>query len=234
MTQKISTMLLVLSLCSPVLARVTVDCHGTESGGNGIVDCPAIGAGVRQYAYKLTTDAGTTASHLFIGTEDGNIANYANVCSPQGWDFAIVANTTLQHFPNKTAHGVVSAGPAGNCPFLISWTVGAGAPIAAGGAVFNFGFDHDMKSHDVGWNVDAFPTAWAAAVGLGTGPVHSPTATEFVPAVSDYGLAALLLLTAVAGVIVISRGRRGHYRVTSDLRRDSWFGESRADSTRHP
>lgn len=33
---------------------------------------------------------------------------------------------------------------------------------------------------------------------------------EVIPAVSDYGLIALLLLTAVAGVIVIHRSRRGH------------------------
>ena len=33
---------------------------------------------------------------------------------------------------------------------------------------------------------------------------------EIVPAVSDYGLVALLLLTAVAGVVVIRRARRGH------------------------
>jgi len=34
------------------------------------------------------------------------------------------------------------------------------------------------------------------------------TGQELIPAVSDYGLVALLLLTAVAGVIVIRRGRK--------------------------
>ena len=160
--------LVVIFICSPVFAAATLDCNGTESGRNGLVDCDA---NPRLYAYKLTTDV-NPVTHVFIGTDDGIAANYTNVCMPASWSFAIVTSADYDHFRNKIAHGVVSPAPIGGCPFYISFT--GGPAIPAGGATFNFGFDHDSPSHNVGWDADANPTDWTAPVGDGAGPVHAP------------------------------------------------------------
>ncbi len=165
-----SLLMLVLAttLCVPAFAAATLDCHGTESGGNGSVNCDPI---PHLYAYTLIADI-NPVTHVFIGTDDGIAANYTNVCMPSGWSFAIVTSADYDHFHNKIAHGVVSPPAIGRCPFYISFTMG-GSPIAAG-AGFNFGFDHDSPSHNVAWDADGNPTNWVASVGGGAGPVHAP------------------------------------------------------------
>lgn len=55
------------------------------------------------------------------------------------------------------------------------------------------------------------PGVWGSACqGDNNGNGIDDACEEIIPAISNYGLVALLLLTAVAGVIVIRRSRRGH------------------------
>ena len=125
---------------------------------------------------------------------------------PANWDFQIVTDDIYDHFNSKTPHGQVSPGPNGTCPYYISFTVGTGAPIAAGNT-FDFGFDNPNPSHDVAWDADGNPTNWAAAVGMGEGPIHAPI-RRMVPSLTNYGLIALLALIILTTVIVVWRRQR--------------------------
>lgn len=180
----------------------TVGCDGAESGGTGIVD-PICVPGPRMYAYPATDTTGTM-SDLYIGTEDCYAASYSAICMPPGWTFAIEYIPML-HDPPKTPHGVVTPGPNGLCPCRVHWN---GPPGLPGGA-FTFGFNNKQPSHDVDFlALDAGLGAasnWAMSVGSGLGPVHGPALV--IPAVSQWGLAVLVLLVLAAATVVLRRRR---------------------------
>jgi len=196
--KKIFILFLALAFCAPVWGQnATVVCNGAESGGTDPLD----------YAYELTAGA-VEATHLFVGTCDGNPANYTNIRMPANWDFQIVTDEVYDHFDSKTPHGQISPGPNGTCPYYISFTVNGGAPIGAGNT-FAFGFDNPHPSHDVAWDVDGTPTNWGAPVGEGEGPIHAPDPPlkERVPSMTNYGLIALLALIILTTVVVWRRQR---------------------------
>ena len=192
--------LFACAVASPAFAQ-TVACDGSESTGTGVTSCP--GTDPHKYAYPVT---GTGIVVLQIGTDDCNPANYSNWCEPPDWTHAIQNISAITDFKKKTPHGVVSGGKTGVCPCIIAWS---GPPIAA----WTFGFDHTSKqSHDVGWNLLGAPGAsenWGAPVGNGVGPVHAPWSGEGrdIPAVSEWGLAVMVLLVLAAGTMVIRRAR---------------------------
>ncbi|UCC29272.1 MAG: hypothetical protein JSU86_13845 [Phycisphaerales bacterium] len=201
--------LAVFALASPALAQ-RVNCDGAESSGTGANSCDG---NVRMYAYPVTEEDGQDLTDVYIGTDDCDPAKYSEVCSPPGWTFAI-ETTTEDHYPEKTQHGALSAGPDGLCPCVAHWNdggTGGGLPSNA----FIFGFNNKEPSHDVGWRtIDALASSanedWAKMVGAATdatdglGPVHGPR-TGVIPTVSGWGFAVMLLLIAAAGTVVIRR-----------------------------
>lgn len=197
---------------SPRGDEATVACDGAESGGTGTTSCPA--GDPRRYAYPVNAGAAAVTA-VYIGTGDCNAANYANVCTPPGWAFDVVAvpfagveapfDDTV-----KTSHGQrTDRIPQGECPCVAAFTQGGGAPIAAGSA-FTFGFDHPYGSHDVGWqvNLESDPgwniEEWGEPCGIGVGQVHGPNASP-IPAVSEWGLVVMALLGLTAGTITYRR-----------------------------
>lgn len=193
--KKITVIAAALLLASAGLAFgqvSTLQCIGTESGGGG-------GACGTAYTY-LCTPGITPVTQIAIGTEDPVVAAYKNLCLPPGWTFAIVPVGPAD-YSGKTAHGVVSAGPTGVCNFRMIF---AGPPQAA---AFEVGFDHPSPSHDVEWIDDDNAALWAAPVGQGQGPVHSP-AVETIPTLSEWGMIGVLVLLLLAGAFFILRRRR--------------------------
>jgi hypothetical protein len=173
----------------------TVECIGVESGGGG----GTLQCGARQYVYKITPTAPITS--IEIPTESGVAAAYTNRCAPVGWTMVLVTNTGLAHASAKTGHGSVSPGPVGSCPFKMIWS----GPAMA--VPFEVGFDHPSPSHDAAWvTSDLFAASWAAAVGLGVGPVHSPI--QEIPTLTEWGLITIVVLLLLAGVAIIVRRRR--------------------------
>jgi hypothetical protein len=134
------------------------------------------------------------------------MANYTNICAPPGWTFNIQPNGQgLQGFFPKTLHGMISPGPGGSCPFIMSWT----GPALAG--PFELGFDHPWASHDVEWQsiANGITANWAAPVGLGVGPVHGPLEQEIeIPTMSTYGMILLVLVLLSVGAFIVVRRRR--------------------------
>jgi hypothetical protein len=180
-----------------------VVCEGTESGGDGIVtNCPV----PHRYAYDVTF-TGTGETDFYIGTDDGIPANYFNICMPAGWTFAIDTVVIYDHDPEKTRHGLVT-GFGGKCAYRIhfSTTIPVVTPTTLG-----FAFDNDNYSHDVHWELFAgsSPTGatnWAAPVGDGLGPIHSPMSG--FPTLSTWGLILLTVLLLAVATLVIRRRRR--------------------------
>ncbi len=152
------------------VVQTGVSCDGTESGGTGVTSCP--GTDPRDYAYPLTAGAVNPVTSFSVGTDDCNPANYTNICMPPGWTFAIV-QTTEEHDKTKTPHGGATGAPTGACPCVVSFTMGAGAPIPPLEA-FTFGFNNSWVSHDVGWDASGTVETWGAPSGDGVGPVHGP------------------------------------------------------------
>lgn len=207
MKRLLLTLVLVIGLCSPASGQMLVDCHGTESAGSGLVDCDA---NPRAYAYKVSVDAGYDpgCEYLCIGTNDGNEANYTNICMPDNWIFFVRADDYFPHYTEKTPHGGISGGPDGNCPFYICFDgQGTGNPVPAGGS-FNFGFDHPQSSHDVGWEAGPNREDWGTGVGTGPGPVHGPKSPYEGPTLSQWGLITLLIILAAVATWVVLKRRR--------------------------
>jgi hypothetical protein len=192
--------LLVVALASPVMAQMVI-CNGTESGGTGIV------AGCltpHLYAYDVSFTGGET--EFYIGTDDGNPANYTAICMPAGWTFAIVPYNYI-HDPQKTQHGLIT-GSGGVCAYRIVFST---ATPVAGPVTLGFAFDNPNYSHDVNWVLGALgvPVAqanWAAPVGTGAGPIHSPMSG--FPTLSTWGLILLTVLLLAVATVLIRRRRR--------------------------
>ena len=158
----------VLAACT-IANGQTIVCDGEACGGSGNSSC----GGTRDYVYTVTTDPESgLLDALFIGTHDPDPANYTNICMPQGWTFNVIA-TPRDDYKGLTAHGSLSAGPNGTCPYSIVFTyVGTSQDPS-----MDFGFDHAASPNDVAWTL-AYPqsvsTDWGALVGMGAGPVHAP------------------------------------------------------------
>ena len=77
------------------------------------------------------------------------------------------------------------------------------------GGAFTFGFNSKQPSHDVDWLADdgvrAVTAEWDEPVGMGAGPVHGPRMA--IPAVTEWGMAVMVLLVLAAGTVVIKRAR---------------------------
>lgn len=147
-------LMLILVLSVPTLAQQSVVCNGQICGGNGI----------RAYEYDVYR---TQVTNFEIGWHCG-LCLY-DVLMPSGWQWQII-NVEVYKDDPFTPHGIVSPW-SDYCPQFLRWS---------GPAVNNpiFGFNSTCPPHDVGWSVNSpfgpGQENWAAPVGLGEGPVHSP------------------------------------------------------------
>ena len=114
-------LVLVWTFLSTSVRAQTIECAGTESSPSQLTSCGS----ATKYAYKVTA-AASAIDTVFIGTHDGNPANYTNICKPFGWSFEVVGAGGMSsllvpsdHRP-KTAHGTVVA-PLGICPYIIKF-----------------------------------------------------------------------------------------------------------------
>ena len=162
-------------LCAAVFALAitgypgTIECDGLHDGGSGnfggAASCPP-----RAYMYRITDPNPQAPESIYIGTHDGNISHYHNVCLPPGWSFSISSISTAD-YSGFTPHGSISPGPNGSCPYLMEFF----GPMSPGSVYI--GFNHSGRPHDVSWQVYGIAHTsvnWTQAVGNGTGPVHSP------------------------------------------------------------
>jgi hypothetical protein len=158
--------LLALAIAVPAtaFAGATVLCQGNVCGGGGISN----------YQYDVTGTDGLMLHQFHVGTCDPNIANYTNIVGPAGWTFNIFE--IIEEHDGFTPHGGLSQ-PSGECQLCVVWTEGENGPGLQNAV---FGFDNPNLPHDVGWfiNDNVVAESWAAAVGMGAGPVHGPTVPE--------------------------------------------------------
>jgi hypothetical protein len=160
---------LLFALSIPLAAQIP---HPTVIDNGNICG----GAGPRNYYYDVSVWATELFTSFGIGVHNPVLANYANILVPVGWQVAIkelnpeLPPWTMPDDP-YTAHGIVSGGPTGLCPYTLFWN-----SMAPGSAVqsFGFGFDYNAEPHDVGWVVSGIRENWGQPVGAGAGPVHSP------------------------------------------------------------
>ena len=167
----------VLVLCAAVVAlgitgySQTIKCDCKKHGGTGNFG-GASGCAPRDYIYKIEFVEPAALETLYIGTHDGILAHYTNICLPPGYTLSI-ASTPRPHYTPFTAKGSVSPASNGDCPFTLVLIRG---PIDPGAAIY-FGFDHPGPRHNVSWQLDNFPppvSNWSQPVGVGLGPVHGP------------------------------------------------------------
>ncbi len=206
MNRMLLSMFVIGIVSSTALAQHAIQCDGTESTGSGAVSCDA---NTRLYAYPVTAVASDIET-IQIGTDDCQAFNYTNICMPAGWTFNVIPNSSTCDTV-KTAHGDPTNGtPSDTCGCAIQFTKGGGTPIAAG-ASFIFGFDNSKPSHDVSWKAVDLGGAGSTSEmfgmpsGNGVGPVHGPTKASPIPTVSEWGMAAMVLLVLVTGTVVFRR-----------------------------
>lgn len=138
--------------------------------------------GPGQYTYCVDS-ASYPMMEFVVGTNDLDPANYLNVLTPPGWNFA-VEEVGMSHGHAVFAyHDELSDGP---CYCLTAgrvrwWTDDPTYAVES----FTFGFDHPWVAEDVGWVLTtrregpppeyyAFAESWDAGVGSGVGPLHGP------------------------------------------------------------
>lgn len=199
--------IIFMALSSPLWAQ-TVTCVGTESGGDGQSSC---GTTLR-YAYEVDPQ-GNMLTLFLLGTEDGDSANYKNICLPPGWRFGIAVNNnpdTMPHSQIKTPHGEIAPPANGGCPYVISFLAAPGPPITT---PFVFGFNHTSESHTVRWVLagpgQSWFANWSQPVGMSLGPVHTPAGPgsggASLPGLTGWGVLALVVLLILAGGYVLHR-----------------------------
>ena len=166
-------------LCAAVFAlsiagnSQTIVCDGLTCPGSGnfsgAASCPPL-----DYMYRVTDPHPEVPESVYIGTDDGNLAHYKNVCLPAGWSFNIVSSQTV-HFSPFRPHGSVLT-PNGACPFYLSFS-----GLMSPGSVY-IGFNHNRVPHEVSWELGTLGANvlanWSDAVASGTGPVHGPFACD--------------------------------------------------------
>ena len=153
--------LAVATLAAVPIGFTTILCDGTIGGGTG----GTINCNNRMYAYRVKPRNPITT--VEIGTENPNIAAYANQCAPPGWTLTIVAVQRIHDWP-YTPHGV-NTPSAGKCQYLMRWT---GPAMTSN---FELGFDMNWDPHDANWKTsDGSKAQWGFPVGTGPGPVHGP------------------------------------------------------------
>ena len=185
-------LVVLFGLSLPVAAQIP---HPTVIDNGNICG----GAGPRNYFYDVSVWPEELFTSYGIGVHDPVLANYANILVPAGWQVVVkelnpeLPPWTMPDDP-YTAHGVVSGGPTGLCPYTLFWSGPNGINQ------FGFGFNYNADPHDVGWVCSGIRESWAAPVGAGAGPVHSP-----VPEPGSL-LALSSGLIALAGT-VIRRGK---------------------------
>lgn len=173
MYKNIIVTVIVAGLFFPAfLSAQTVVCDGLVGGGSGTV---SYDGQLRDYVYRVTAGAAQPPlDTVFIGTHDADLGHYTAICMPNGWSYAIIAGSPSD-YDGPTAHGTISPGPDGYCPYMIMFHNVSGPQLSA--TPTDFGFNYYGYPHDVSWTVIADPPVsadWAAVVGDGLGPVHSP------------------------------------------------------------
>jgi len=173
-----------LILCAAVFAlgitgySQTIECDGLADPGTGSFSgaAPASCGGPLDYLYRITDPHPEAPESVYIGTHDGNILHYKNVCMPAGWSFNIVPASPNVHFSFLVPHGSTFTGTDGSCPFYMEFF----GPMTAGSIYI--GFNHGAVAHEVSWEIGTLganvSVVWANAVGAGAGPVHAPFACD--------------------------------------------------------
>lgn len=165
--------LLVSLIMAGGLCAQTIVCDGTICGGTGVVSS----GGTRDYVYRITSGVlPADPDTVFIGTHDGDLAHYSNVCLPAGWSYGILTEQRPD-FHSPTLHNRVSPGPSGNCEFTFIFYNDGGVQLSS--TPTDFGFNHSGGyPHDVDWMAIAYQGGaaadWNANVGQGAGPIHGP------------------------------------------------------------
>jgi hypothetical protein len=174
--------------CRSLFALVGI----VASGSIAVADAPLVFCqcsqgefhGPRYYAYFV--DAISYPMIEFrVGTNDLDPANYTNVTSPPGWQFA-VEPTGLNHACGLFSyHGEPSLGVCdGITTGCLRWWTD---DVAYAVELFTFEFEHPWRAEDVGWMLttqrpgpppeqDIFFEDWGNPVGMGCGPLHGPYA----------------------------------------------------------
>lgn len=156
----------------------TIECDGLAEGGSGnfnnaVTNCPPFTT-TYDYIYKITDPTPEAPESVYIGTHDGILSNYTDICLPAGWTFNIVSASPDHHFPFKADGNIVSPSP--QCSFFMEF-IGS---LSAGTAYI--GFNHESVPHQVSWEIGTSgPNVlvdWADLIGSGTGPVHAPFACD--------------------------------------------------------
>jgi len=177
------------------LTATEVFCDGMVCGGSGVT-----ADGKREYAYDVTAIPPIT--DLYIGTDDGEIDNYRDICLPPKWHMSIERNRVPNsldglsighHCSAMNPHGGLSSA-TGTCGFVIhfhgppsdqSWPPEPPSLSMYWRFGFNYvgGSEHITRPEDVGWAgfhkgqfIDR--ADWTRPINGSTlsnvGPVHGP------------------------------------------------------------
>lgn len=150
---------------TPVPYTCKVNCQGTkctllnETVIPGFVD--------RKYSYILTPGA-QGVSHFRVGVHNIGLFNPQNVVMPAGWTCRLVNGRSadrgqLIRHGNTTTH-------TGYCNTYMEFYGPAMTQR------FQIAFDDNRPAHTVSWMTSDFSRSkWFRPVGLGEGPIHSPT-----------------------------------------------------------
>jgi hypothetical protein len=168
------SLLCVLAAVSMAEAGVLlVSCEGSESTGGGI----------RDYEYQLLNPTlnDVVVTSFYVGTCDGNLADYSNWIDPAGWSHAVL-DVHVDANWDKTPHGQVAPPVDHLTGWIVEWW---GDPITLHpNETLLFAFDNPWPSHNVEWGAsDGSVAVWTSAVagpsGVFTdGPVHGPAVPE--------------------------------------------------------
>ena len=142
----------------PPFSTTTVACNGAACGGSA----------TEKYHYDITP--GSSGCTSFDVGFHGNYS-ITNVVMPSGWSYSIVSGVSWKDNDPYTVHGSVSPG-GGTCTYKMHWS----GPSQT--SLFVIAYDTTgqvTRPHDAHWLDSSGSRAnWANAVGITTGPIHSP------------------------------------------------------------